>query len=262
MGIGSIHVKRSLAVAVALVASLAIGGVVLAAAGTLNIGAPWGPADQSDPNRVEVSYAIKANGNIPTTTVEAVKAGVQAWISAINDRETADNNSWDFDIVPFSDSTLPSGISRSNPVFACHSRGNDPKGCGTPPPSNGDDKPDIEIQLKKGGGVIAGSAQSTFENGFRVHVKIQISGSAFGLANDTATITEVTMHEFGHALALGHHSNQLDLMGTTVGYEGGGPSACDLDGFEESHHWLTGGRAATGDVPSTPHGNHVASIAC
>ena len=252
MGRGNMHL-RSLAVAVALVASLAIGGVVLAAGGTLNIGAPWGPANQdpTDPHRVVVTYTLKATGRVPIEAVAAVEAGVQAWIDAIDGRES----SWDFDIVPFSDSNLPSGISRGNPILACHSRGNDSKGCGTPPPSNGDDKPDIVIQLKKGGGLIAGSAQSTFDNGFRVHVKIQISGGAFGLANDAATITEVTMHEFGHALALGHHSNQLDLMGTTVGYEGGGPSACDLDGFEESHHWLT-------ELDTTPHTNHDSSVTC
>ena len=248
MGRGSMHMKRSLGVAVALVATLAIGGVVLAATGTLNIGAPWGPANQdsADPLRVVVTYTLKASGNIPPEAVGAVEAGVQAWITAIDDRETDGKNSWDFDIVPFSDSNLPSGISRGSPVFACHSRGNDSKGCGTPPPSNGDGKPDIEIQLKKGGGVIAGSAQSTFENGFRVHVKIQISGSAFGLENDVDTNTE---------LGLGHHSNNDDLMGRTVGGEGF-ISACDLDGFEESHHWLTT------DVVTTPHTNHETSILC
>ena len=252
MGRESMHVKRSLAVAVALVASLAIGGVVLAAAGTLDIGAPWGPANQTADKHVEVTYTIKASGNIPDATVEAVEDGVTAWIEAINTRE---GGAWVFDIVPFSDSTLPSGVSRGSPVFACH-RGQgspDKGGCG-----NGDDggKPDIEIQLKKGGGLIAGSAQSTIENGFRVHVKIQISGSAFGLANLTDTITEVTKHELGHAFGLGHHSNEDDLMGRTVGSIGG-ISACDLDGFEESQHWLT-----TDPTATVPHTNHVLSIAC
>ena len=77
-------------------------------------------------------------------------------------------------------------------------------------------------------------------------VKIQISGSAFGLENDAATIQQVAMHEIGHALGLGHHSNESDLMGRTVGYEGGGPSSCDLDGFVKVHEWLTLDLAAQG----------------
>ncbi len=81
----------------------------------------------------------------------------------------------------------------------------------------------------------------TGSNGFVIKVKIQISGSSFGLQNDTATVEEITTHELGHALGLGHHTNQDDLMGTTVGYEGGGPSSCDLRGFEEVHAWLTDG---------------------
>lgn len=261
------HLKRSLAIAVALVASLAIGGVVLAAAGTLDIGAPWGPADQDTASavpRVEVSYTIKANGNVPSEAVDAVEAGVQAWIAAINVREASDSNDWDFDIVPFSDATLPSGSSPGSPVFACHRGPDRPDGggCG----DNGgttDDEPDIEIQLKKGGGLIAGSAQSSFDNdGFREHVKIQISGSAFGLASDADKVKLITMHELGHAFGLRHHSNDNDLMGPTVGGEDF-ISECDLDGFEESHHWLTGGPAATNDpVTSTPHVNHETSIAC
>ena len=93
-----------------------------------------------------------------------------------------------------------------------------------------------------------------------MHVKIQISGSAFGLENDTATIKEITMHEWGHALSLGHHSNENDLMGRTVGHEGGLPftsiSACDLDGFEAAHHWLTT------DLSATPHLQHDPIITC
>ena len=69
-------------------------------------------------------------------------------------------------------------------------------------------------------------------------------------------MTEIALHELGHALALGHHSNPDDLMGTKVGYEGGGPSSCDLDGFEAAHHWLTA------SDHGGPHTNHIASIIC
>ena len=268
MGGRSRRLKLSLAIAV--LALFMIGGVALAthnpgdSTGILNIGAPWGPADQDSPAsvRVEVTYTLKAGNNIPSSTVQAVKDGISAWISAINIREASDSNDWDFDIVPFSDDNLPSGSWRGSPAFACHRGPDRPDGGGCD--DNGGTtgaKPDIEIQLKKGGGLIAGSALSFFDgDGFRVKVKIQISGNSFGLPNSDATVQEITMHELGHALGLGHHSNENDLMGRTVGHENGSPftliSECDLDGFEKSHHWLTA------DLTTTPHVEPVASIDC
>jgi hypothetical protein len=221
------------------VATLAFSGIAVAASGTLDLGPPWGGADQdsANPNRVEVTYEIKASGSVPTEAVAAVQTGIDAWNSAIDGREAG----WDFDLLPYGSGGLNS-LSGS-PPYASHKPGHNPPGKGN---GNGDE-PDITVQIKKGGGRIAGSAQRTMDsNGFVVKVKIQISGSAFGLQNDPITITEVTMHELGHALGLGHHSNEADLMGRTVGYEGGGPSACDLDGFVKVHEWLTDGDASTG----------------
>ena len=49
-------------------------------------------------------------------------------------------------------------------------------------------------------------------------------------------------------------------MGQTVGHTDGTTitaiSGCDLDGFEEAHHWLTN------DGTTVPHLNHVGSIVC
>jgi hypothetical protein len=232
-------------------------GVGLAASGTLDINAPWGPADQdpSDSSRVEVTYTIKASGNVSAAAISAVQDAIDEWNDDINGRES----DWTFDLVPLSDATATSSSGSGPPGFIVfsHNPNHSPPGQGGDNPGGGgsdDSKADIEIQIKNGGGVIAGSAQSTFENGFRTHVKIQISGSSFGLANDTATVNEIALHELGHGLGLGHHSNQDDLMGTTVGYEGGGPSACDLDGFEASHQWLVYGEA--------PSPNDVDSIVC
>lgn len=248
---------------IVILALFMVGGVALATDkpshddGDLDIGAPWGPADQTDPNRVEVTYTVQASGGVPQVAIDAVNDGIQAWIKAINKREAG----WDFDIVPYGGGSGPSGSFAGRSILACHKGGNDSKGCDGGGDGGDDDKADIEIKLKKGGGLVAGQALSSFDSeGYRVGVKIQISGSAFGLENDTDTITEVTMHELGHALGLGHHSNEDDLMGRTVGHDDatGTPftsiSGCDLDGFEESHHWLTN------DPP--PHLNHVTSIDC
>jgi hypothetical protein len=220
-------------------ATILFSGVALAAPGTLVLGPAWGEADRTDANRVEVTYTIKAGRSVPIEAVAAVEAGIDAWNDAIDNLEAG----WDFDLVPYVNggTTSLSG----GPPSGSHRPEHNPPGRGGGG-GNGDE-PDITIQLKKGGGVIAGSAQRTLDNnGYVIKVKLQISGSAFGLQNDAATITEVTMHELGHALGLGHHSNQDDLMGTTVGYEGGGPSACDLAGFVLVHEWLTDGVTSTG----------------
>jgi hypothetical protein len=231
-------------------------GVALAASGTLGLGPPWGGADfvaSSDGGPgIEVTYAIKAGKAVPQAAVDAVIAGIDAWNTAIDSRES----SWFFDLVPFGGGG--SSSSGGPPSFS-HKPGHNPPGQGGGKGGKGDGgEPDITIQIKKGGGRIAGSAQRTVDaSGFVVKVKIQISGSAFGLENDADTITEVAMHELGHALALGHHSNELDLMGRTVGYEGGGPSGCDLKAFLKAHEWLTVELGAMG-----PYRVSETSVAC
>lgn len=221
---------------ITLILGLVVGGSVALAvhnagdsSGTLGIEPPWGPADQdpAHPQRVEVTYVVKAGSKVPASTVQAVNEAIAAWNAGIDAREAAAGNAWDFDLVP-----KPKGV----------------KGA------------DIEIQIKSGGGRIAGSALSSFSGGFRVKVRIQISGSSFGQPNADATVKEITLHELGHALGLGHHSNENDLLGPTVGHTDGSAittiSSCDLDGFEESHHWLTK------DQAGSPHPNHVTSITC
>ncbi len=224
--------------------------------GALRIGAPWGPANQdlTDPLRVVVTFEVKASKNIPPSAVVAVEDGIDAWEFAIDDREFG----WDFDLVPFGNAGATASAARS-PLFSHNP--NAPPGHGGGGGGNGEDKPDIQIQLKKGGGLIAGQALSTLDgDGFRVGAKIKISGSFLGTASAAVTIKEITMHELGHALSLGHHSNPDDLMGGTVGDANGNPitsiSGCDLDGFEEAHHWLTA------DKVTTPHLNHDTSITC
>ena len=197
-------------VAIAIGIPIAGAGVVLAADGILQIRAPWGGADQvNEPDRVvKVSYRISAGRNTPQAALDAVQDAIDAWNDGINTRQSG----WTFDLVEFT------GARRT--------------------------KPDIDIRLKRGGGLIAGQALSKFDrDGFRTSVKITISGSAFGFVNEPEKVREIAMHELGHALALGHHDNEDDLMGTTVGDSDRATittiSSCDLDGFEEAHQWLT-----------------------
>ena len=213
----------------------------------------WGPADyDSATNTITVTYQITEGSGAPPGAKGAAEAGVQAWITAINSREDA---TWHFNLEPFTGAG-PSGLGSLHWILSCHRGGKDGKGCGEPPPNGGNrDEPDINIKIKKGGATIAGSAKRFADNqGFIKKVNITVSGAFAFIPTPLAQIEEVTAHEVGHALGMGHHTNEQDHMGQTVGYEGGGPSACDLDGFEAAHQWLVDG--------GPPDSNPVNSVTC
>ena len=160
-------VKRTLLTGLAAVA-IALGllvGAVFAASGTLEVGAPWGVANQdsTDSDRIEVTYTIKASKNIPASTVQAVLNAITEWNTEIDGREAGApaGFEWNFDLAEFG----------SGAATADHNDKATP-GHGGGPGNGGAGEADITIRIKKGDGIIAGSAQSTFEDGFRVHVKI------------------------------------------------------------------------------------------
>lgn len=116
--------------------------------------------------------------------------------------------------------------------------------------------PNISIKFKKGGGQIQGLARYTFTNGFISHVEISISGQAFGSQNSLDIIKQITRHEVGHALGLGHADFSGDLMSTSL--SNGWPliTQCDIDGVFAAQHWKLV------DSLSTPHQPHVSSVSC
>lgn len=113
----------------------------------------------------------------------------------------------------------------------------------------------VAVKFKQGGGMIAGQALRKFDSaGFISSVSLAISGSAFGLPNNQATIAEITRHEMGHALGLGH-ADFDDLMDPTVG-GANAISVCDVAGVRAANHWKLVDGAAS------PHHPHVSSIDC
>jgi len=93
---------------------------------------------------------IKASGNIPQSAVLAFQDAVDAWEIAIDSRESV---VWIFDLVAFGSTSTTVSAVRSplfshNPNFPSVHGGGGGGGGG-----NGNDKPDIQIQLKKGGGL-------------------------------------------------------------------------------------------------------------
>ena len=119
----------------------------------------------------------------------------------------------------------------------------------------GKGKADINVNFKKGGGVVAGQALRSFDSdGFVRGVKITVSGSAFGNANDIDIIKQVTKHEFGHALGLNHANFDGDLMSTTVQAGTGTISACNIEGVILANHWKL---VENSDTPHAPPESHV-----
>lgn len=84
------------------------------------------------------------------------------------------------------------------------------------------------------------AAQSTNnldENGFISGVLITISRSAFGNTFDSNKIKQLTQHEIGHALGLGHTNFNGDLMSIIVDNKTGSISKCDIDAILEANQW-------------------------
>lgn len=85
------------------------------------------------------------------------------------------------------------------------------------------------------------AAQSTNnldENGFINSVLITISRSAFGDTFDSNKIKQLTQHEIGHALGLGHTNFNGDLMSVIVdNNKTGSISKCDIDAILEANQW-------------------------
>lgn len=81
----------------------------------------------------------------------------------------------------------------------------------------GNEKPDIIIKFKKGGGRVQGQAlQQSDSNGCFTSVKISVSGKAFGRDNPGDQVKSITMQEVGHGLGLLHSDNTKDVMYGTV----------------------------------------------
>jgi len=119
----------------------------------------------------------------------------------------------------------------------------------------GKTKADIEVKFKEGGGTIAGQALRKFDrSGFVNSVQISISGKAFGTTNNVIIVKQVTKHEMGHALGLGHANFDGDLMSTTVQSGSGVISLCDINGVIEANHWKL---VDNYNTPHTPHVTHV-----
>ncbi len=96
----------------------------------------------------------------------------------------------------------------------------------------GDEKPDMIIKFKKGGGRVQGQALQQSDGGCFTSVKISVSGKAFGRDNPGNQVKSITMQEVGHGLGLLHSDNKNDVMyGTVQNPPNVKLSQCDLDAW-------------------------------
>ena len=83
---------------------------------------------------------------------------------------------------------------------------------------------------------------------------VSISGKVFGSPNGPATLTEITRHEVGHCLGLGH-ANFDDLMDPYVG-GANQISTRGVEGVLKAQHW------ALKENASSPYQSSLGSVNC
>jgi hypothetical protein len=107
---------------------------------------------------------------------------------------------------------------------------------------------------------IGGLSQDIFDgNGFLTHVKITIPTNTLGMSFDLSNIEQITEHEMGHALGLGHANFVGDLMFPIANFQTGGISQCDISAVLEANHLrLVGSDTTAAVLPQMPQVGYVA----
>ncbi len=98
--------------------------------------------------------------------------------------------------------------------------------------------PDIDIQFRKDNGKIGGQTVTNFDRyGFIDNVKITLSKEAFHNDIGIDMIKQISKHELGHALGLGHANFNNNLMTTIVNDGSTKISNCEIMGIIIANEW-------------------------
>ena len=116
---------------------------------------------------------------------------------------------------------------------------------------------DIEIYLREGRNERAGVTKNYYDYyGFITKSYVMISDGAFGFGFSESQIEQISKHEFGHVLGLGH-ANFDSLMAAQVNRGSGAVSDCEIDAVYKANEWWfeksTEGRLLYIRHPNTEH---------
>lgn len=97
---------------------------------------------------------------------------------------------------------------------------------------------DIEIYFREDGGHKAGETRNYFDGyGFLTKSRVVISEAAFGFGFTVPQLEQITRHEMGHVLGLGHSTFEGSLMTRNVDPYTGSISDCEVNAVYEAQHW-------------------------
>ena len=115
---------------------------------------------------------------------------------------------------------------------------------------------DIEIYFREDGGHKAGETRNYFDGyGFLTKSRVVISEAAFGFEFTIPQIEQITRHEMGHVLGLGHSSFDGSLMTRNVNSYTGTISDWEVNAVYKAQQWKLEGEGVS--FPAYPEQEYV-----
>jgi hypothetical protein len=97
---------------------------------------------------------------------------------------------------------------------------------------------DVEIYFRDDGGHKAGETRNYFDGyGFLTKSRVIVSEAAFGFGFNIHQLEQITKHEIGHVLGLGHSTFDGSLMTRKVDPDTGSVSDCEINAVYKAQHW-------------------------
>ena len=97
---------------------------------------------------------------------------------------------------------------------------------------------DVEIYFRDDGGHKAGETRNYFDgHGFLTKSRVIVSEAAFGFGFNIHQLEQITKHEIGHVLGLGHSTFDGSLMTRKVDPDTGSVSDCEINAVYKAQHW-------------------------
>ena len=97
---------------------------------------------------------------------------------------------------------------------------------------------DVEIYFRDDGGHKAGETRNYFDGyGFLTKSRVIVSEAEFGFGFNIHQLEQITKHEIGHVLGLGHSTFDGSLMTRKVDPDTGSVSDCEINAVYKAQHW-------------------------